>query len=39
MAWGTEEVRKRLISEVSENYAAFLRGERRNRVEGDYSAG
>jgi len=33
MAWGTEEVRKRLISEVSENYAAFLRGERRNRVE------
>jgi glycerate dehydrogenase len=35
MAWGTEEVRKRLISEVSENYAAFLRGERRNRVEGD----
>lgn len=34
MAWGTEEVRKRLISEVSENYAAFQRGERRNRVEG-----
>lgn len=33
MAWGTEEVRKRLISEISENYAAFLRGERRNRVE------
>ncbi len=34
MAWGTEEVRKRLISEISENYAAFLRGEHRNRVEG-----
>jgi glycerate dehydrogenase len=35
MAWGTEEVRKRLISEISENYAAFLRGERRNRVEAE----
>ncbi len=33
MAWGTEEARLRLIAEVIENYAAFLRGERRNRVE------
>jgi len=32
MAWGTEEARRRLISEVSANYEAFLRGEVRNRV-------
>jgi len=32
MAWATEEARRRLIDEVAENYAAFLRGESRNRV-------
>lgn len=33
IAWGTVEARNRLISEVAENLAAFLRGERRNRVD------
>jgi len=32
MAWATEEARRRLIDEIAENYAAFLRGESRNRV-------
>ena len=33
MAWGTAEARTRLLSEIGENIAAFLKGERRNRVE------
>jgi len=33
MAWGTVEARIRLLSEIGENIAAFLRGERRGRVE------
>jgi glycerate dehydrogenase len=32
IAWGTVEARRRLAGEVAENYAAFLRGERRNRI-------
>lgn len=32
IGWGTVEARRRLATEVAENYAAFLRGERRNRV-------
>jgi glycerate dehydrogenase len=33
LAWGTVEARARLRAEVTENLAAFLRGERRNRVD------
>jgi glycerate dehydrogenase len=33
LAWLTDEARARLRHEVGENAAAFLRGERRNRVE------
>jgi glycerate dehydrogenase len=33
LAWLTDEARARLRHEVSENAAAFLRGERRNRVD------
>lgn len=33
MAWGAAETRNRCIAEVAENMRAFLRGERRNRVE------
>jgi glycerate dehydrogenase len=32
IGWGTVESRRRLAAEVIENLAAFLRGERRNRV-------
>jgi glycerate dehydrogenase len=32
IGWGTVEARRRLTDEVTENLAAFLRGERRNRV-------
>ena len=31
-AWATREARQRLIAEVAENVAAFLAGQRRNRV-------
>ncbi|MBA3939390.1 MAG: hypothetical protein H0X38_18225 [Planctomycetes bacterium] len=33
IGWGTVEARTRLIAQVTENLAAFLRGERLNRVE------
>ena len=33
MAWGGMETRQRCIREIGENIAAFLRGERRNRVD------
>ena len=33
MAWGAFEARARCLAEVEENIAAFLRGERRNRVD------
>ena len=33
LAWGTVEARARLRAEVTENLAAFQRGERRNRVD------
>jgi len=33
IAWGTIETRRQLIHEVSENFAAFQRGERRHRVD------
>jgi glycerate dehydrogenase len=33
MAWGTTAARARLRAEVAENLAAWLRGERRNRVD------
>jgi glycerate dehydrogenase len=33
IAWGTVEARTRLAAEVAKNLDAFLRGERRNRVE------
>jgi glycerate dehydrogenase len=33
IAWGTVETRSRLIEEVAENFAAFRRDERRNRVD------
>ncbi len=33
MAWGGYETRVRLLSEIVENIDAFLRGERRNRVD------
>jgi glycerate dehydrogenase len=32
VAWGTVEARRRLVTEVAANLAAFQRGERRNRV-------
>lgn len=32
IAWGTVEARARLVHQVGENLAAFLRGEERNRV-------
>lgn len=34
MAWAAHESRVRCMDEVRENIAAFLRGEKRNRVEG-----
>jgi glycerate dehydrogenase len=33
LAWGTVEARRRLAAEVAHNLAAFLAGERRNRVD------
>ena len=33
MAWGGMETRQRCIREIGENIAAFLRGDRRNRVD------
>ena len=33
MAWGGMETRQRCIREIGENVAAFLRGDRRNRVD------
>ena len=33
MAWGAFEARSRCLAEVAENVKAFLRGERRNRVD------
>jgi glycerate dehydrogenase len=33
VAWGTVEARRRLIQTAGENLTAFLRGERRNRVD------
>lgn len=33
IAWGAYETRVRLLGEMSENAAAFLRGEKRNRVD------
>ena len=33
MAWGGYETRVRLMNEISQNIDAFLRGERRNRVD------
>jgi glycerate dehydrogenase len=33
VSWGTVEARRRLIQIVGENLAAFLRGERQNRVD------
>jgi glycerate dehydrogenase len=33
IAWGTVQARQRLIRIVAENFAAFLRGERLNRVD------
>jgi len=32
MGWGTAEARRRLVSEVARNLAAFMKGEPRNRV-------
>jgi glycerate dehydrogenase len=32
IGWGTVEARHRLVDEVTQNVAAFLRGERRNRI-------
>jgi len=32
LAWLTVEARARLRHEIAENLAAFLRGERRNRI-------
>jgi glycerate dehydrogenase len=32
IAWSAREARERLLDEVKENIAAFLRGERRNLV-------
>lgn len=32
IGWGSTEARSRLVAEVTRNLAAFLRGERRNRV-------
>ena len=33
MAWGSIEARRRLMNEMQENLCAFLRGERRNRID------
>jgi len=33
LGWATVEARTRLVAEIVENFAAFIRGERRNRVE------
>ncbi len=33
MAWGAKEARERCLFEVAENIKAFLRGERRNRID------
>jgi glycerate dehydrogenase len=33
LGWGTVEARQRLADEVAANLAAFVRGERRNRVD------
>ena len=33
MAWGAQEARNRCLSEIATNIVAFLRGERRNRVD------
>jgi glycerate dehydrogenase len=33
LAWGTVEARQRLATEVAQNLAAFLAGQRRNRVD------
>jgi hypothetical protein len=33
MAWGGYETRVRLMQEMAQNIEAFLRGERRNRVD------
>jgi len=33
VAWGTIESRRRLVADAAANLAAFMRGERRNRVE------
>ena len=33
MAWGGYETRVRLLDEIVENIRAYLRGERRNRVD------
>jgi glycerate dehydrogenase len=33
VSWGTVEARRRLIATVGENLAAFLRGDRQNRVD------
>ena len=33
MAWGAKEARERCLAEVRENIAAYLRGERRSRVD------
>jgi glycerate dehydrogenase len=38
IAWGKVEARQRLIDLVSENLAAFLRGERKNRVDSSSSS-
>lgn len=32
MAWGSLEARRRVVTEAYENIAAFLRGEKRNRI-------
>ena len=33
MAWGAKEARERCLFEVAQNIKAFVRGERRNRVD------
>ena len=33
LAWGTVEARQRLAAEVAQNLAAFLAGQRRNRLD------
>jgi glycerate dehydrogenase len=32
IGWGTVEARRRLVAETARNLAAFLAGERRNRI-------